>query len=52
MSCLLRHYFDQNGHNIEVCTLDRIWEIRKLVNTRSQDYILLAHAFLGCDTTS
>ena len=51
MSCLLRPYFDRNGHNSEVCTLDRIWEIRKLVNIRSQDYILLAHAFLGCDTT-
>ena len=50
--CLLWHYFDRNGHNIEVCTLNRIWEIRKLLNTGSQDYILLAQAFLGCDTIS
>ena len=50
--CLLWHYFDRNGHNIEVSTSDQIWKIRKLVNTGSQDYILLAHAFLGCDTTS
>ena len=47
--CLLWHYFDRNGHNIEVCTLNRIWEIRKLLNTGSQDYILLAQAFLGFD---
>ena len=50
--CLLWHYFDRNDHNIEVSTSDRIWELTKLVNTGSQDYILLAHTFLGCDTTS
>ena len=50
--CLLWHYFNPNDHNIQVCTSDRIWEIRKLVSTGSQDYILLAHAILGCDTTS
>ena len=49
--CLLWHYFDRNAHSIEVCTSDRIWEIRTLVNTESQDFILLTHAFLGCNTT-
>ena len=24
VTCLLWHYFDRNGHNIEVCTSDRI----------------------------
>lgn len=38
--------------NIEVCIWDRIREIRKLVNTESQDYFLLAHGILGYDRNS
>ena len=49
---LLWHYFDRNGHNIEVCTLDQIWKIRKLKKAGSQDYILLAHSILGRNTTA
>ena len=50
--CLLWHYFDRNGHNIEVRRSSRTWEIKKPENARSQDYILLAHAVLPFDTTS